>query len=179
MPDASGVLSLSWKATNAPDERVNVSVVAGDVTIALGPLAAASDDAAGTVATCAMHGNAPTFSKFECGGTPHYNFYTASLTGNALVISLVDGVYDEKKTETVKEVARRPTSATSLRVTGPASPGLYGNCRVGSVQKTADGQCMRQCLKGTECKNGDTCTFVTVKGSDGDHKVHACVPPGK
>src|SRR5213075_2017824 len=110
---------------------------------------------------------------------PAYNFYTAKISGGALVITLTTSVDDVAGSEKVKEVLRRPTTATMLKATGPASPALFGNCRPGFVQKTAEGVCMRQCLKVTECKGKDVCTMVAVKGLDGDHRVHACVPPGK
>jgi hypothetical protein len=177
--DASGVLSLTWKAVDAAKENVAVSIVAGDETISVGQLSAATDDAPGTVATCGMRNKGATASMFSCGGTPNYNFYTAKLTGGALVVTLTTGIAQEPSSEKVKEVLRRSTNATSLKATGPASPALYGNCPVGWVQKAADAVCMRQCLKGTECKGKDTCQLVDVMGSDGDHRVRACVPAGK
>lgn len=174
--DATGALSFAWKVANAPQEKVTVSAVAGEETIAIGTLHAEADDAPGTIATCAMRNTGGATSKLTCGGTPAYNFYTASITGGALVVTLTTGVDSEPGSEKVVEVLRRPTAATTLRATGPASPALYGNCRVGSVQRTPDGPCMRQCLKGNECKGTDKCELIAVKGTDGDHKVHACVP---
>lgn len=177
--DANGALTLAWKGANAGGEKVTVSVVAANETIPLGTLDGTSDDPQSGLASCAMRSPSPTTSTFGCGGTPAYNFYTATLKGGELVISLSTGVDGEPSSEKVKEVARRTTAATSLRPSGPASPALYGNCRPGSVQTSPTAPCMRQCLKGTECKGTDKCTFVTVKGTDGDHRVHACVPAGK
>jgi len=179
--DANGALPLAWKLANMPNERVAVSIVVGEQTIPLGSLDAMSDDAPGTVATCSMKNAGTTSSKLECGATPHFNFYTAKISGGALVVTLTDGVDvgpSPDSTQGVSEVLRRATTATTLKATGPAPAGLYGNCRPGWVQKGADQPCMRQCLKGTECKGQDTCQMVTVKGTDGDHKVHACVPAG-
>lgn len=180
--DGHGVLTLAWKVANAPNERVSVSAVVGDQTIAVGLLSAAADDGPGTVATCAMREASSTASSLWCGATPAYNYFTAKLVNGALVFTKSSGIDDPSggpAKPDVVEVSRQPTAATTLRSTGPASPALFGNCRPGYVQKTADGVCMRQCLKGNECKGKDTCSFVTVKGTDGDHKVHACVPPGK
>lgn len=113
------------------------------------------------------------------GDGPAENRLTATLNGGALVITLTQGTDGVAGSEKTTEVARRPTTATSLRASGPASPLLSGNCRKGYVQKAADSTCMRQCLKGTECKSPDVCKMVDVTGGDGAHKVHACVPPGK
>lgn len=179
-PDASGVLTLAWKVTPSAYPKVGVSVTAGDQTIALPQLDATSDGPEdGKVAACAMRRSTATSSELACGGTPHYNYFTAKLAEGALVISLTDGVDESPGSEKVTVVTRRPTTATTLKMTGPASPALYGNCRPGSVQRTADGPCLRQCLKGNECKGKDKCEMVKVTGLDGEHKVHACVPPGQ
>lgn len=179
LADVDGVLTVAWKVANAASENVTVSLVAGEKTLPVGPLNAASDDAPGTVATCAMKNKGATTSELSCGGTPAYNFYTASIKGGALVVTLTTGVDGDPASEKVKEVARHPTAATSLKATGPASKALYGNCRAGQVQRTADSPCLHQCLKGTECKGKDTCQMIAVTGTDGPHRVHACVPPGK
>jgi len=177
--DASGALLLSWKAVNAETPRVKVSVVAGDQTIPVGELDATSDDTpSGTIEACSMK-NRGKDSVFSCGGTPAYNFYTAKIEGGALVITLTTGVDQDPGSEKIKEVVRRPTAATSLKATGPASQALYGNCRVGYVQRTADSPCLHKCIKGTECKGTDTCKLIDITGTDGPHKVSACVPAGK
>lgn len=179
LADVAGVLTIAWKVANAANEGVTVSLVAGDKTLPVGPLNAAADDAPGTIATCAMKNKGATTSELTCGGTPAYNFYTASIKGGALVVTLTTGVDGEPASEKVKEVARHPTGATSLKATGPASKALYGNCRAGQVQRTAESPCLHQCLKGNECKGTDTCQMIAVTGTDGPHRVHACVPPGK
>lgn len=179
LADVGGVLTIAWKVANAASENVTVSLVAGDKTLPIGPLNAAADDAPGTVATCAMKNKGTTASELVCGGTPAYNFYTATIKGGALVVTLTTGVDGEPSSEKVKEVARHPTAATSLKATGPASAALYGNCRAGQVQRTAESPCLHQCLKGNECKGKDTCQMIAVTGTDGPHRVHACVPPGK
>jgi hypothetical protein len=173
---ANGALPLSWKITNAPNEMVSVSLVAGDQTIALGTLAAASDDGPGTVDTCSMKNTGTGESRLSCGMTPHYNWYTAKIAGGALVVSLTDGVDQDPGSEKVKEVARRPTTATSLEASGPASKALYGECRPGYVQKGPGQPCMHQCLKGTGCKATEKCELTAVEGTDGPHRVSACVP---
>jgi len=178
--DASGALAFAWKVTNATNPRVNASAVAADQTLLLGSLDATADGPpSGNVEACSTKNSGPTSSTLHCGGTPAYNYLTANLTGGALVITRTSGVDDVPGSETVVELARRPTTAKSLRATGPASPLLAGNCRPGHVQRTAESPCLRQCLKGTECKAPDVCTMISVTGGDGPHKVHACVPPGK
>lgn len=172
----NGVLTLAWRATNAANAHVAVSVVTAGQTIALGELDATADsEPSGTVESCAMQKGVATSSEFVCGGTPAYNFFTAKLAGGALVITRTTGVDGDPSSEKVVEVARRPTSATTLKSTGPASKGLWGNCRPGYVQRKEDSPCLRQCLKGNECKATDKCELIAVKGTDGDHKVHACV----
>ncbi len=177
---ASGELALSWKVVGAGTDKVTVSLAFADQTIPLGTLQAASDDGPGGVGTCAMKNHGTSSSELSCGYTPYYNSYVATLSGGALVVTMKDGV-DEDPPKPLKttEITRKPTTATSLRATGPAPKGLWGNCRPGFVQRTSDGPCLHQCLKGTECKGKDVCTLIPVKGLDGDHKVHACVPPGK
>jgi len=175
--DGTGALVLSWKVANAPQEMVIVSLVAGDQTFSLGKLSAASDEAPGTVETCAMKNTGTNDSRLSCGMTPHYNFYTAKISGGALVVSLTDGVdNDPPGSETVTEVLKKPTTATALKATGPASKALFGNCRAGFVQKGPDKPCMRQCLKGTGCTATAKCELTAVQGTDGPHKVSACVP---
>jgi hypothetical protein len=179
--DASGVLALAWKVASVGQPLVAVSVVVGDQTLALGSLDATADDASsGTVQACNMTSLSPTSTRLSCGGTPAYNFYTAELKGGALVVRLTKGIEGEPASEKTTEAARRVTGATSLRATGPAPRLLSGNCRRGYVQRTPEGICMKQCLKGpADCKGKDTCTMISVTGGDGPHKVSACVPPGK
>lgn len=177
--DASGAIALSWKAVNSGSPKVSVSLVAGDQTIPVGDLDATSDDApSGTVEACSMK-NKGQESVFGCGGTPSYNFYTAKIDGGSLVVTRTTGVEGNPGSEKLEEVVRRATSATSLKATGPASPALYGNCRTGHVQRTADSPCLHKCLKGTECKAAEACKLIDITGSDGPHKVSACVPAGK
>ncbi|HRH00743.1 MAG TPA: hypothetical protein PLR99_31090, partial [Polyangiaceae bacterium] len=169
------VLALTWKLSAGEGERVMVALVAGGETLALGTLFGASDDPPGGVGSCAMKRTSSLRSTLECGGVPAYNFYTAALQEGALVVTLTTGVDMDPGSERVKVVARRPTTATAIKASGPASRGLSGNCRPGHVQRTLESPCLRQCLKGTECKAGEKCVFVSVKGLDGDHRVHACV----
>lgn len=174
--DGSGALVVAWKIANAPEEMVTVSLVAGDRTFPLGKLAAASDEAPGNVETCAMKNTGTNESRLACGMTPYYNFYTAKISGGSLVVSLTDGVEPDPGSEKVTEVLKKPTTATTLKATGPASKALFGNCRAGFVQKGPDKPCMRQCLKGTGCKATEKCELTAVEGTDGPHKVSACVP---
>ena len=177
--DASGVLALTWKLSAGEGERVMVALAAGGETLALGGLDGASDDGPGGVGSCAMKRSSAAQSTLECGAVPAYNFYTAALQKGELVVTLSTGVDMEPGSDRVKVVLRRPTTATALKASGPASKGLSGNCRPGYVQRTLESPCLRQCLKGTECRGADKCVFVNVKGLDGDHRVHACVAPGK
>jgi hypothetical protein len=177
--DANGTLPLTWRLSGVANESVAVSLVAGGETLALGTLFGASDDPPGGVGSCAMKRTSSLRSTLECGGVPAYNFYTAALQEGALVVTLTTGVDMDPGSERVKVVLRRPTTATAIKASGPASRGLSGNCRPGYVQRTLESPCMRQCLKGNECKGAERCVFVSVKGLDGDHRVHACVAPGK
>lgn len=177
--DTTGTLPLTWKLSGVANENVAVSLVAGGETLALGTLFGASDDPPGGVGSCAMKRTSSLRSTLECGGVPAYNFYTAALQEGALVVTLTTGVDMDPGSERVKVVARRPTTATAIKASGPASRGLSGNCRPGHVQRTLESPCLRQCLKGTECKAGEKCVFVSVKGLDGDHRVHACVASDK
>ena len=175
--DASGALVGSWKIAPAAYPKMNVSLVVGDKTVTLPALDATADGPEdGKVAACAMKRSAATQSRLECGGTPHYNYFTAKLANGALVVTLTDGVDENPGSEKVTVVATRPTTATALKLTGPASPALYGNCRAGFVQRTAESPCLRQCLKGTGCKPTEKCELTAVTGLDGPHKVSACVP---
>lgn len=175
--DANGALPLSWKIANAPNESVTVSLVAGDQTIPVGTLAAASDDAPGNVDTCAMKNSGTGESRLSCGMTPHYNWYTAKITGGSLVVTLTDGIDQDPGSEKVTEIVRKTTNATALKATGPASKALFGECRPGYVQKGPGQPCMHQCLKGPSvCKATEKCELTAIVGTDGPHKVSACVP---
>lgn len=175
--DANGALPLSWKLANAANESVTVSLVVGDQTIPVGSLAAASDDEPGTVNTCAMKNAGTGESRLSCGATPHYNWYTAKISGGALVVTLTDGVDQDPGSEKVTEVVRKTTNATALKATGPASKALFGECRPGYVQKGPGQPCMHQCLKGPSiCKATEKCELTAIVGTDGPHKVSACVP---
>lgn len=175
--DASGALAGSWKIVPGAYPKMTVSLVVGDKNVPLPALDATSDGPEdGKVAACAMRGSSATVSKLECGGTPHYNYFTAKLAGGALVVTLTDGVDESPGSEKVTVVAKRPTTATTLKLTGPASPALHGNCRAGFVQKTLESPCLHQCLKGTGCKPTEKCELTAVTGTDGPHKVSACVP---
>jgi len=173
--DESGALAMSWKVANAPSENVTVSLVVGGETFDLGKLSAASDDAPGTIATCGMKNKGASSSELWCGGTPAYNFLTATLKDGNLVVTRSTGVDGDPGSDKKTELLKKPTAAKTIKATGPATPALYGNCRAGYVQKTETGPCMRQCLKGNECKPTEKCEMTSVKGLDGDHKVHACV----
>jgi hypothetical protein len=175
--DANGALALSWKIANAGYPKVTVSLVAGDQTIPVGTLDATSDsEGDGTISACSMKNTGAT-STLWCGGTPHYNYYTAKISGGSLLVTLTDGVDQDPVPEKVTEVLRRPTMATTLKATGPASPALYGECRPGYVQKGPGQPCMHQCLKSaTVCKATEKCELTSVVGIDGPHKVSACVP---
>lgn len=175
--DASGALPIQWKIANAPNENVTVSIVAGDQTIPLGKLAAASDDGPGTVDTCAMKNTGTGESRLSCGMTPHYNWYTAKISKGELVVTLTDGVDQDPGSEKVSEVVKKTTNATVLKATGPASKALFGECRPGYVQKGPGQPCMHQCLKGPSvCKATEKCELTAIVGTDGPHKVSACVP---
>jgi len=174
-----GALTLSWKITNGASPNVNVSLVVGDQTFPLAALDATSDDGPSTVEACSMKNTGTGESRLSCGVCPRYNGYTAKRRGGARALTLPDGVDsgpDTPEKPKITGVLRKPTTATTLKATGPASKGLYGECRPGFVQKKAGAPCIRQCLKGTGCKATEKCELTAVEGTDGPHKVSACVP---
>lgn len=121
---AEGVL-LEWKAKKrGAGTKVHVTLMVGEREVDLGDVDATSDDeGSGTPAACSIFGqeNTRTSSRFGCGGTPAYHFFTASLRGGALVVTSTQGVDGERGSETVKEVARVPASGAAL-VLRPFAP---------------------------------------------------------
>lgn len=115
---ASGSVPIEWRATQKPDEKVEVSiVVAGEPTV-LGTISAASDSAPGTPATCELGKSSATESRFACGATPAYNGYYAQIVGSELVVKLETSVDNGEATENAEsvEVKRVPFHGTALTV---------------------------------------------------------------
>lgn len=100
------VASLEWKAEQADDGRVDVSLVVDGKAQPIGLLDAATEMEAGTPATCALraaHGNR---TELQCG---EGNYYAAELHVGELVISINDG-------QRTVEVKRIPVEADALAV---------------------------------------------------------------
>jgi hypothetical protein len=117
-------ITLEWKATQAPEEQVDVALAVDGKQVAIGPLSAITDGAPGTPARCRLGTVTATTSEFHCGGTPAYNFFLAELSGGELVISHVSGVdaeIDHTAVEERKLVKRVPVAGRSL-ATAPYSP---------------------------------------------------------
>jgi hypothetical protein len=117
-------VELAWRATQAADESVDVTLVVAGTPHALGQLSAASDDAPGTPKTCTIAKSTETMSEFTCGMTPAYNMYFAELAGSELIVTRVSGVDNEIDPEAQEErleVKRIPVNGTKLTTT-PYSP---------------------------------------------------------
>lgn len=124
-PQATSV-ALEWKAAQAEDENVTVTLVVAGEAVELGKLSAASDDGPGTPAQCSLGDKpTPTAVEFHCGHTPAFNYFRAELVGKELVISHVSGVDanpDGPPTPEIKEVKRVPVKGGALTVAPYAAP---------------------------------------------------------
>lgn len=100
------VASLEWKAEQADDGRVDVSLVVDGKPQPIGLLDAATETEAGTPATCGLRAAHPARTELQCGAV---NFYAAELHAGELVISINDG------SRTI-EVKRIPLEADALAV---------------------------------------------------------------
>jgi hypothetical protein len=99
-------IRLEWKAEQADDGRVDVSLVVDGKEQQVGLLDAATETEPGTPATCALRAAYPLRSEFQCGAV---NYYTAELHTGELVITLSDG-------EHTSEVKRFPVEGDALAV---------------------------------------------------------------
>ena len=99
-------ISIEWKAEQAADNRVDISLVIDGTTQEIGLLDAATDSEPGTPATCALRAAHPLRSELQCGMV---NYYAAELHAGELVITINDG------THTI-EVKRFPVEGDALAV---------------------------------------------------------------
>jgi hypothetical protein len=99
-------ISIEWKAEQADDDRVNVSLVIDGKSQSIGLLDAATESEPGTPKTCALRAAHPLRSEFQCGLV---NYYAAELHAGELVISINDG-------ERRIEVKRFPVDGDGLAV---------------------------------------------------------------
>src|SRR5512147_3145831 len=73
-------VALEWKAAQAEDENVTITLVVGGEAVELGKLNAASDDGPGTPAQCHVGDKpTPTAVEFHGGMTPAFNYFRAEL----------------------------------------------------------------------------------------------------
>lgn len=100
------VASLEWKAEQADDGRVDVSLVVDGKAQPIGLLDATTETEAGTPATCALRAAHTQRTELQCG---ERSSYAAELHGGELVISINDG-------ERTVEVKRIPLEADALAV---------------------------------------------------------------
>lgn len=100
------VASLEWKAEQADDNRVEISLVVDGKAQPIGLLEAATENEAGTPATCALRAAHSQRTELQCGAV---NYYAAELHAGELVISINDG-------ERTVEVKRIPLEADALAV---------------------------------------------------------------
>lgn len=106
MPPRARAVAIEWKAAQADDGRVDVTLVVDGKTQSVGLLDAATEMEAGTPATCALRAAHPLRTEFQCGNV---NYYAAELHAGELVVSINDGV------RTI-EVKRIPLQADALAV---------------------------------------------------------------
>ena len=99
-------ITLEWKAAQADEGRVDVSVTIDGTEQQVGSLDAVTETDLGTPATCALRAAHPLRSEFQCGAG---NFYAAELHAGELVITLDDG-------EHTVEVKRFPVEGEGLAV---------------------------------------------------------------
>jgi hypothetical protein len=100
------VASVEWKAEQADDGRVDISLVVDGKAQPIGLLDAATENEAGTPATCALRAAHSQRTELQCGAV---NYYAAELHAGELVISINDG-------ERTVEVKRIPLEADALAV---------------------------------------------------------------
>jgi hypothetical protein len=105
-PPEMHVASLEWKAEQAGDGRVDVSLVVDGKAQPIGLLDAATEMEPGTPATCALRAAHGQRTELQCG---EGNFYAAELHAGELVISINDG-------QRTVEVKRIPLTADALAV---------------------------------------------------------------
>jgi hypothetical protein len=121
MPSAQ----VEWRAVQAPEEQVVVTLVVDGKAHELGKISAASDDAPGTPGTCKdMDDPAPTPTSigFVCGGTPAYNYYRAEVKGTEIVVTLVTGTDGEDGSEHHSEVKKIPVEKPTMTVKAYTPP---------------------------------------------------------
>lgn len=100
-------IRLEWKAAQADDGHVDVSLLIDGKEQQVGLLDATTETEAGTPATCALRAAHPLRSEFQCGAV---NYYAAELHAGELVITINDG-------EHTIEVKRFPVEGDGLAVT--------------------------------------------------------------
>jgi hypothetical protein len=105
-PPEARAVAVEWKAEQADDGRVDVTLVVDGKAQAIGLLDAATEMEAGTPATCALRAAHPLRTEFQCGVA---NYYAAELHAGELVVSINDG-------ERTVEVKRIPLEADALAV---------------------------------------------------------------
>lgn len=98
--------SLEWKAEQADEGRVDVTLVVDGKAQPLGHLDATTEMEAGTPATCGLRAAHATRTELMCGAA---NYYAAELQAGVLVISIFDGVR-------MLEVKRIPLEVDAIAV---------------------------------------------------------------
>lgn len=105
-PPVARAVAIEWKAEQADNGRVDVSLIVEGKRQAIGLLDAATEMEQGTPATCALRAAHPLRTELQCGNG---NYYAAELHAGELVISINDG-------ERTVEVKRIPLEADALAV---------------------------------------------------------------
>lgn len=105
-PPETVVASLEWKAEQADNGHVEVSLVIDGKAQPIGLLDATTEMEAGTPATCALRAAHAQRTELQCGTG---NFYAAELQTGELVVSHNDG-------EHTVELKRIPLQADAIAV---------------------------------------------------------------
>jgi hypothetical protein len=82
-------LRIEWRAEQADDDLVQVTIVVEGKPIALGTLAAGTETEHGSPRTCAVRAAHPLRTEFACGEMATY--YIAELQGEELVLGVIEG----------------------------------------------------------------------------------------
>lgn len=167
-------VQIEWVAKKrgaGPKVRVGLRVQGQEVD--LEEVDATSDGAgSGTPAACVIFDkeSTKTSSRFGCGGTPAYHFFTAILSKGALVVTSTRGVEGEAGSEKTREVARVAAAGATL-VVAPFPPKAARRaaeqkpCPTGTF--AGEGGCIKECATDADCPSPKVCEDVRFIEKDG------------
>lgn len=114
--DASDAVTLEWRAAATKDPNAaDVSIVVAGKAEFLGTMDTIGD---GDYGACRIIADVATktYSRFQCGDTPGYHYYAATLGAGELVIKLVHGDFGDPHSEKSRLVKRIPVAGSRLVV---------------------------------------------------------------